>query len=137
MVEGIIKPVLAGLVLAVAFIVIVSLLMGSIAPANEQIIVLANDKPEAKSFLAKYPDGKVQIDRTGNEFERDAVKYSYEKMYDDGQIQEIRMFMKLGTLTDRPSSDIYLDCATYSLNGGAMTVSAYGSTILEQLQATK
>ena len=86
--------------------------------SDNRIIASTNKMAEAQVFFLEYRDGKVQVDRTGNEIEGSAVKYSYEKVYDNGGISELRMFVMIDDPSGKPTGKIFVDCAVSGGFGG-------------------
>jgi hypothetical protein len=135
--EGIGLPVIAGLSVGIAFVLMFSLAIGnSFFATDDQIIASANSTPEAKVFFSEYPDGKVLVDKTGNVFGSPVIMYSYEKTYEDGKINEVRMLIGLHRLTGMPDySKMGVECSVSYVGGlGAITAGEAGSSISEVLK---
>lgn len=132
--------VVTGLIIGIAFIVLFSISINpSLSPSDDQIIAAANGFPESKLFFSQYPNGSVEVDRTGSYGSKPVIVYQYEKIYDDGRINDARMFVGLNALTGMPTRYVIgLDCATSYVNGfGAMSVSVDGRSIIEALENTE
>jgi hypothetical protein len=141
-------PVIAALVVGVVLILMLSALATSpsrkpFSPVSHlgvdnTIIASANRLKETQVFFSEYPNGKAQVDRSDNEIEGQAVKYSYEKVYADGNVNEVRMFVMIGDSNSKTTGQIYVDCAVSSLGGfGAITYSSLAPDITQQLHETK
>jgi hypothetical protein len=73
----------------VALIILLSTFMGTtLFPDDERIIASANTMTEAISFFSEYPDGKVEVDRTGM-YGNPLIVYHFEKTYANGEITEV------------------------------------------------
>jgi hypothetical protein len=134
--------VVAGLAIGIAFVILFSVLFVWPMPlTNEQVMGVAGDMPEVKAFMAAYPDGKVQVYRTEyNKYSENPVMvYSYEKIYDDGKINQSRLLIGLDKTTAKPSrAMLMLNCAVSSVQGfGGITVDESGTSIVESLQKTE
>lgn len=104
---------------------------------NGRIVASANMMPEAQAFFSEYPDGIAQVDRTGNEIDGPAVKYSYEKVYGDGKVNKIRMFVMINDTSGKPTGQVYLSCAVWYVGGlGGMSTSPTEQDIAKALQTT-
>jgi hypothetical protein len=127
-----------GLAVGVAFIVIFSFAMKTeLSPTDDKVIAVANNFPEAKVFFSEYADGKVEIDKTGMYGYVPLILYHYEKTYDDGRIDEVRMFIGLNALTGMPSHrTISTDCAVSYVDSGGFSYAAVGPPIVEILRST-
>lgn len=63
-----------------AFVIIVSIFpITDSKPANDLIIENTNSLKEVRAFLSRYPSATVTVERSGNEIDVAAVKYSQEK----------------------------------------------------------
>lgn len=145
--DGLVLPVVVGLGIGVAFVTLfVMLLIPSqsstfnpvtMAKVDGYIIADANNLKEVQVFYSEYPGGDVRVDRTGNEIEGSAVKYSFQKVYEDGKINELRMFVMLDDRAVKPDGPIFVDCAESYVDGfGGRTYSAVGYDITTNLHST-
>lgn len=137
-------PAESGLAIGIAFIVVLSLMytpaasssqfhVGSIDRVDEKIIAEANKLKEAQVFFSEYPEGEAKIYRIDKIISEYAVTYSYQKVYEDGMANQVRMFVMLDEKTSKPTGEIYVDCAVWSVIG----VSSGKSTSSSEPDITK
>lgn len=113
--------VAVGLAVGLTFVIVFSILVPPSSPSSftpfsitntdGRIIASTNNLKEAQVFFLEYPDGEVKVDRTSNEVEGSAVKYSFQRVYDDGRVNELRMFVMIDDRTARPTG-VFFDCVT-------------------------
>ena len=109
----------------------------SMAKVDGRIIASANNLKEVQVFFSEYPNGEVRVDRTENEIEGSVVRYSYEKVYGDGRVNELRMFVFIDEALRKPTDHIYVDCFASSLSGlGGITYSSLGVDITKALRTS-
>jgi len=147
MAYGTAAPVIAGLAFGIAFVILVSTTLMpstpsstssvSILKVDRTIINAANQLEEAQVFFLEYPNGEVKVDRTENEIEGSAVKYSFQKTYEDGNINEVRMFVGIDDATARPTGGMSADCVTsYAHSLGGIVYRSLGIDVAKDLQTT-
>lgn len=119
-------PVIAGLAVGTAFVVLFSTFLlaspfaftpTSIADVDTRVLAVTDNFKEVKIFYSQYPGGEASVDRTGNEIDGSAVKYSFQKEQDNGMMDEVRMFVMIDKKTSMPNGKIYIDCAKWSEGG--------------------
>ena len=113
---------LAGLAVGIIFVVAFSLSMTpaqssfdpvSVTKVDGRIIANTNKMTEVQVFFSEYPDGKVEVDRTGNKIGSSTVKYSFEKVYDDGKVNEFAMFVVIDNASGKPTGQIHASCGVW------------------------
>lgn len=145
MVDNSFLPVAVGLGIGTVFVVMFAVLAqpSSFSPTSTDkidgmIIAHANRMEAAHVFFSQYPEGTVKVDRTENETEGSVVRYGFQKVYDDGEVNEVRMFVIIDDKTDKPTNKIFVDCAVWYVNGfGGMTYNGGGGSIANELRSTE
>lgn len=137
--------VAAVLVVGIAFIIVFSALVFpfsqssftpySIANLDGRIIASSNNLKEAQVFFLEYPDGQVKLDRTGSEIEGSAIKYSFQRAYDDGRINEVRMFVIIDDANGKPAG-IFFDCMVSHMHSLGV-ISYWSITDLQRTDCAK
>lgn len=139
--------VAAGLVVGITFVIVFSVLVfpsspssftpNSIANVDARIIASSNNLKEAQAFFLEYPDGDVKLDRTGSEIEGSAVKYSFQRMYEGGKVNEVRMFVIIDEATAGPTGVIFADCVRWQAASlGVVGYESIGADITSDLERT-
>ena len=141
------EPVIAGLAVGIIFVSVLSVLMtptsqdsfNSVTHAKVDSLIIAstNKISEAQVFFSEYPDGKVEVDRTGDQIDGSAIKYSFEKVYDDGKVNEFAMFVMIDDAVGKPTGQIYTTCGTWYIGGfGGMSTVGIDPDTTRTLQMT-
>jgi hypothetical protein len=131
----------------VATVLLVSLLTqydgfesdSSVAAQDKQLIEDTRSLQEVNLFLGNYPDVTVEVDRSRSVVDGDAVKYSFQKTYEDGSIsQTVRLYVipQEGAGNDREYF-LHVDCITSNEVGTGMTEAPNTENIVEYLQETE
>jgi len=131
-------PVATGLAVGIFFVLIFSVFARPIAPSDahiESLMSSARSLTEVKVFFSEYPRAIQEVDGSGSD---STILYHYQRIYDNGTINEIRMSIGVEPVTNTPDSRaININCAvSYTNSPGAMSSSVIGISPVDILKTT-